>query len=202
MLPTSEASLKQAAAAWQQQLHLDPTSRVLSCLKPGSVAGLSAVWSSLAAGSTLIAPGERDQLLQKLCTSRTTVLTCEVADLEAACDSWSAPSGHGRPNQLSAVCLQDRRVLVTKATAELSSFKDSATPPSVSFRTLWRDIRFCWREQGRGRYLHAGVDHCLASQLAGLVAANSGPSACRLLTGRHVRSGTNMNGLHHGAQTM
>ncbi|CAE7826592.1 lgrD [Symbiodinium sp. CCMP2592] len=98
-LPASEAELQQASASWR--LHVDRTTRVLCSLKAGSVGGLGVAWACLTAGATLLAPSE--QLLQKLCVSRATILVCKPEDLEAA----SSEAGHARPETLSAVCLQD-----------------------------------------------------------------------------------------------
>jgi len=99
-LPASEAVLQQAAASWR--LHVDSTTRVLCSLKAGSVGGLGLAWACLTSGATLLAPS--DQLLQKLCVSRATVLVCKPEDLEAFA---SLEAGHARPGTLSAVCLQD-----------------------------------------------------------------------------------------------
>ena len=93
--------------AWQE-LHLDHTGRVLSCLQAGSVGGLVALLSSLHAGATLLSPSPASpELLQKLCVTRASVLACEPSDLEILAASWSQENGHARPQQLSAVCVQD-----------------------------------------------------------------------------------------------
>eukprot|EP00439_Symbiodinium_sp_Y106_P082882 s1547_g22.t1 len=103
--PTSEAALLQAVLGWQQELHLDHTGRVLSCLQAGSVGGLVALLSSLHAGATLLSPS--DELLQKLCVSRANVLACELTDLETLTATWSQENCPVRPQQLSAVCVQE-----------------------------------------------------------------------------------------------
>jgi len=106
--PTSGAVLLQAVLAWQQELHLDHTGRVLSCLQAGSVGGLVALLSSLHAGATLLSPSPASpELLQKLCVTRASVLACEPSDLEILAASWSQETGHARPQQLSAVCVQE-----------------------------------------------------------------------------------------------
>ena len=84
---------------------MDHTGRVLSCLQAGSVGGLAALLGSLHAGATFLSPSP--ELLQKLCVSRASILACEPSDLETLTASWSQENGHARPQQLSAVCVQD-----------------------------------------------------------------------------------------------
>jgi len=100
------AALKRSVETWRKELCLEPGCRYFSTL-PAYGAGLAALWSGLAAASTLVVPGAHTRpgqsLPQQLLGKRATVLSCKASELCAAGASTTCEDVHMK--DLRTVCM-------------------------------------------------------------------------------------------------